>query len=254
VGKTTLAIHLATWLVRAGEWVVLVDLDTQGSVARFLGLEPANDLAEMVRAVLYFPRDRRPPYTGCLTPVPGYDNLVVVRGWDQSARLESELTQPGDLPAKDILQQVLEPLLAIPRVRLILDTGPYAGVLQQAALALADYVIVPGIPALPTESGLLDVARRLRHSSRAVTGVVPTMIKSGTREHRNTIREWRQVFGPVVYYNPRDGLYGLPHRIIWDQVARHQRPIWDVAPRHKAAREMEAVVRRIAYDVKLDVG
>ena len=38
VAKTTIAVHFATWLARQGKKVLLVDLDTQGSVARFLGL------------------------------------------------------------------------------------------------------------------------------------------------------------------------------------------------------------------------
>ena len=46
-GKTTLAIHTATWLARQGRRVVLVDLDTQGGVSHFLGVPPAEDVAEV---------------------------------------------------------------------------------------------------------------------------------------------------------------------------------------------------------------
>ena len=48
VGKTTTAINLAAGLARAGRRVLLVDMDTQGQVAKALGLRPAAGLAEMV--------------------------------------------------------------------------------------------------------------------------------------------------------------------------------------------------------------
>jgi cellulose biosynthesis protein BcsQ len=250
-GKSTLAVHLATWLALRSKRVVLIDLDTQGSVARFLGIELADDLAELLRAVLYFRPDRRPPIGSFLTPVAGYGNLVIIRGWGRSAQLEVELHQPGVGPPAKVLQAALAPLLDIPRLHAVIDTGPYAGTLQEAALALADHVVVPGIPEAATESGVLDIARRLRQVGRAITGVVPTKVIANAGEHRRTIMDWRDTLGSVVYYNPREQLYGLPRRVIWGELVRQGRPIWDLAPRHRAAREMETVLRRIAYDTAI---
>ena len=48
VGKTTTAVNLAAGLARADQRVLLVDLDTQGQVAKALGLQPAVGLAEVV--------------------------------------------------------------------------------------------------------------------------------------------------------------------------------------------------------------
>ena len=76
VGKTTLAIHTATWLARRGHRVVLMYLDTQGGVSHFLGIEPADDVAELLRAVLFLRADRRPPITFYLFPCPAYSNLA----------------------------------------------------------------------------------------------------------------------------------------------------------------------------------
>ena len=41
VGKTTTAVNLAAGLVRRGRSVLLVDMDTQGQVAKMLGVQPA---------------------------------------------------------------------------------------------------------------------------------------------------------------------------------------------------------------------
>lgn len=252
VGKTTLAVHLATWLSRQGRPVALIDLDTQGSVAYFLGLEPANDVAELFRAVLDLRPDRRPPLRAFLTPVPGYGEMAVIRGWDRSTALEADLRRPEVGPPGMALREILAPLLSVKGLCIVLDTGPYAGKVQEAALAVSDYVLVPGIPEAATEAGVLDIARRLKELGRRITAIVPTKFVQGAREHMQTIRDWREALGPIVYYEPREHLYGLPRRVVWGEIVRHGRPIWDIAPKDPAAREMETVVRRIAYDTQIE--
>ena len=48
VGKTTTAVNLAAGLVRQGRRVLLVDMDTQGQVAKMLGVQPDAGLAEVI--------------------------------------------------------------------------------------------------------------------------------------------------------------------------------------------------------------
>lgn len=251
VCKTTLAVHLATWLVRQGKRVLLVDLDTQGSLSRFLGLEPADDLAELVRVVTYLQPDRRPPFRSFLTLVDGYEHMAVIRGWGRSAQLEAELNRPEIPPVKEILLAALAPVVDVPQIYVVIDTGPYAGTLQQGALAIADHVVVPGIPEAATEAGVLDIARRLQEVDRGITAVIPTKVITNANEHRRTIHDWRSALGSIVYYEPRERLYGLTRRVIWGTLVRQGRPIWDVYPRDKAAREMASVLRRIADDAAI---
>ncbi|NIV35833.1 MAG: AAA family ATPase, partial [Anaerolineae bacterium] len=52
VGKTTTAISLAGGLAKAGQRVLLVDMDTQGQVAKALGQRPQAGVAEMVMSEL----------------------------------------------------------------------------------------------------------------------------------------------------------------------------------------------------------
>ncbi len=135
---------------------------------------------------------------------------------------------------------------------MVLDTGPYAGKVQEAALAVSDYVIVPGIPEAATEAGVVDIGRRLKELGRKITAIVPTKFVVGAREHLQTIADWQKTLGAIVYYSPREKLVGLPRRVVWGELVRHGRPIWDVAPKDPAAREMEVLVRRIAYDTALE--
>jgi cellulose biosynthesis protein BcsQ len=261
VGKTTLAIHTATWLARQDRRVVLVDLDTQGSVAHFLGVEPANDVAELLRSVLFFRADRRPALPTFLFPCPGYPNLALLRGYTVTGEVEAELRQPGRPRPGTVLAEALEPLTSV-GVVVVVDTGPYAGKLQEAVLEAADHIFVPGIPEGATEAGILKIGQHLQTVGRTITGLIPTRIMVTSHKHRQTILDWKQAngLGPLVYYDPPHSLVGLPQRILWSQLYRTACPIWDVAPEavestrdslETAKREMVAILHRLAFDTRL---
>jgi len=261
VGKTTLAIHTATWLARRGRQVVLLDLDTQGGVPHFLGVEPADDVAELLRSVLFLRADRRPPITSFLFPCPAYSNLALLRGYNATGEVEADLRQPGRPRPGAVLAEALGPLTS-KGVIVIVDTGPYAGKLQEAVLEAADHVFVPGIPEGATEAGILKVGQHLHSLGRTITGLIPTRIVVTSAKHKRTIWDWKQAngLGSLVYYDPPRNLVGLAQRVVWAQLYRTARPIWDVTPAavqatrsdvEKAQGEMLAILERLAFDVRL---
>lgn len=262
VAKTTLAIHTATWLARKGHRTVLVDLDTQGGVSNFLGIEPADDVAELLRSVLFLRADRRPPITSFLFPWPGYSNLAILRGYTATGEIESDLRQPGRPRPGVVMAEALSCLIN-KDVAIVIDTGPYAGKLQQAVLEAADHIFVPGKPEGATEAGIIKVAKHLRSLNTALTGLIPTLQLSTSAKHKQTILDWKQAngLGPLVYYDPPAGLVGLPSRVLWGQLYRTQRPIWDVTPDavqaapdalETAQQEMLAILNRMAFDIGLE--
>lgn len=263
VGKTTLAIHTATWLARRGHRVVLVDMDTQGGISHFLGVDPADDVAELLRSVLFLREDRRPSITSFLFPFPlkEYPNLVLLRGYTTSGEIEADLHQPGHPPAGEVLARALAPLTRNGIV-IVIDTGPYAGKLQEAVLDAADHIFVPGIPEGMTEAGILKIAQHLRQLDRTMTGLIPTRFLVTSKKHRETIADWQNTngLGALVYYNPQRDLVGLPQRVVWGQLYRAVCPIWDATPDkvettradlEKARQEMVAVLNRLAFDIGL---
>ncbi len=259
VGKTTLALHTATWLAKNSRRVVLMDLDTQGGVSHFLGIEPVDDVAELLRSVLFLRADRRANITSYLFPCPAYSNLALLRGYNATGEVEADLRQPGRPRPGAVLAEALGPLTA-KGITVIVDTGPYAGKLQQAVLEAADHVFVPGIPEGATEAGILKISQHLQSLQRTITGLIPTLVRGTSRKHQRTIEDWRATngLGPLVYYEPKHGLVGLPQRVVWGELYRTARPIWDATPTavsvsradlETAKKEMLAVLNRLAFDV-----
>lgn len=258
-----MALHTATWLCNQGHRVVLLDLDTQGGISSFFGLDPANHTAEMLRSVLILPAEERPPITAFSTicPLPNYGDMVLIRGSTETGEMEAMLRQPDSPRPGQVLIEALEPLVKKGAI-VVVDTGPYAGKLQEAALESADHVLVPAVPEGATELGILKIAQRLHGLDRAITGLIPTRIVVTSRRHRETILDWKRAngLGPLVYHEPRRDLIGLPQRVVWAQLYRAAKPIWDVAPReveashanlNTARQEMAAVLRRLAFDIGL---
>lgn len=264
VGKTTLAVHAATWFSRRGHRVVLMDLDTQGGVSHFLGVEPADDVAELIRSVLLLSPERRPPITTFLHGCPNYPTLALLRGYTATGDVEAELRQPGCPRPGAVLGEAISPLVKH-GVIVVVDTGPYAGKLQEAVLEIADHVFVPGIPEGATEVGILKTGQHLHRLGRRITGLIPMRVVTTSTKHKRTITDWKNTdgLGATVYYDPSRGLVGLPQRVVWGQLYRTASPIWDVTPDEvftsrealEVARgEMQMVMERLEFDVGLRTG
>jgi len=243
-----------------GGRVALIDLDTQAGVSHFFGLKPADDVAELLRSVLFLRADRRPPITSFLVPCPGYSNLVIIRGHNESGEVEADLRQPGRPRAGAVLAEALGELTT-KGVIIVADTGPYAGKLQEAILEAADHVFIPAIPEGASEVGIVKVGQHLQELGRTITGLIPTLILTTSKKHEETILDWQKIngLGALVYYDP-PRLVGLPKRVLWAELYRQAKPIWDVTPAavkatradlETAQEEMTAILQRLTFDVML---
>jgi cellulose biosynthesis protein BcsQ len=264
VSKTTLAVHTAMWLAEVlDRRVALVDLDTQGGVANYFNVDRVDDLAELMVSVMRLRQDRRPPITSFLYECPGHGKIALLRGSTGTRDVEADLKildhQPGE-----VLSAALTPLVKA-NVIVVIDTGPHAGLLQEATMDIADYVFVPAKPEGATEAAILSVARHLKGLGRGMTGLIPTLYDLRSKKHYNTIADWRGTngLGPLVYFEPKHALMGLPSRVVWGELFRTGKSIWEAAPEEvetppqalqTAQREMEVIMRRMMYDVGLSRG
>jgi len=139
VGKTTLGIHLGYRLAQLGFNILFIDLDTNGSLARFCGLDPEIDPRQTTAALFdrSFSGDypvQRPRWG---TPKGKFD---VCLGGDVM------LSVALDLPSRTGRELVLKKALKkypVPHDLIILDSPASLDVLSYAALAVATHILIP---------------------------------------------------------------------------------------------------------------
>lgn len=151
VGKTTLAVHAAAALARAGKRTLLLDLDPQGHASAMTGLEieattpcaadafgvrPAHKLSQVIQQ----------------SPHP---NLFVAPASGRMVSLERELFRWGHR-----LQAIPRALASLrePFEAVVVDTPPQLNAYTEAALAAGDLVVVP-VPAMAHALQGLDEIR-----------------------------------------------------------------------------------------------
>jgi chromosome partitioning protein len=235
VGKTTTAVTLATGLAALGQAVVLVDADTQGSVAHFLGLAPRPDLYALVI------QDKSAAEV--VQRVGGYPTLGVVSGNVDTWEIEDSLGRGRRFRPVTALRDALERFGKSTIV--VIDTAPALSHIQVSALHAADWLLIPAIPEYAAEAGvanLTSTVAALRESGGRVNllGILPTMVDSRSREHRDTIEAWAKQFPNLL----------LPHirrLMAYGEAPGEGVPIWTYRPEaaEDYARALVEVRRRL---------
>lgn len=195
-GKTTTAVNLAAGLVRAGKWVLLVDLDPQSSAGYSLGVEPSGTGATLAHVIL----ENRPLLQAIRTT--HLEGLELVPGGPELATLELRLKNP--LTAVRLLARLLEPVRAAYDC-CVLDAPPALSLLFTNALAAADGLIVPVTPSFLSAKGLeallgtIEEARADLQISPRLLGILLTMVDRRLALDKEMEAELRRVFGSQVF-------------------------------------------------------
>src|SRR5262245_59098185 len=177
VGKTTTAVNLAAALARAGQRVLVLDLDPQAHATTHLGMEPDGKTPSLYDVLI----DNRP-----LAEVrrQAGDNLWLAGSDINLAAAEVELA--GEVGREVILRDLLVPDEGQFDF-VIMDCAPSLGVLTLNALAAAYEVFIPlqphflalhGLGKLFETTGL--VAKRI-NPALTVGGIVVCLYESNTK-------------------------------------------------------------------------
>lgn len=158
VGKTTTAAHLAAGLARQGRRVVVVDLDAQRSLTRWLlGAEAppgTPGTLELVEARKVEP-----------LPLPGREGLELVPATHALAGAEAlMLSRPG---AEGLLRQGLA-RLAPGRDHAVLDCPPGMSRVLVAALLASEAVLAPVPPTFMALEGLVELEAALERLRKGI--------------------------------------------------------------------------------------
>jgi chromosome partitioning protein len=213
VGKTTVALNLAVALAERGRRTLLVDVDPQGAV----GLALAKGDAELAGLAELVMGQAEPRQAVLQTQLPGLS--ILPRGRldpTDVATFEREISNPG----------VFETALAKVEKDIdlaIIDAQSGVGLVPRAALAVADFVLVP----FQTENlALRSIGQMLRvveyvqaneNPRLRLLGILPTMVERDKPPSLAVLREiWNGFPDALEMFVPRAEVFarasekGLP--------------------------------------------
>lgn len=237
VGKTTTAVNGATYFARLGYPTVLVDIDPQGHVAKFLDLEASDALYDLIVA-------RGKP----IDVTQRYKNtkLAVITNTAKSIKAIETLLLTGDMLAPETALKKPLAQFASPSGKptvVFIDTSPTITAVQLMAINAADWLLVPATPTYASGTGVVRVcqtARKLREQGAGVDllGIVPTMLDGRYKGHAITIPEWEEKFPGLVLPTVRR------LSVVEDATAAGV-SLWEHAPKSEAANEYKIVMEEI---------
>jgi len=207
VGKTTTAVNLAHGLARSGARVLLVDCDTQGQAAIFLGVTPKLGLYEFVTG--QDETGRQVSKSDALHHA--RENLWLLSGGIKLMELKNWL---GEQP-RSVRQTILKKSL-VPKDGtldfLIFDCAPGWDVLSVNILMAVNEVLCPvaaqgpALEGLKTFFGYLLSAQKLNVDLR-LNYILPTMFDKRTRQSFDILKQLSRLFRKQIcdpiHYNVR---------------------------------------------------
>ena len=243
VGKTTLATHIAAGLAVLGHRVVLIDADPQGHATVMCGMPKEPGLYNLLV------RDAGLQDTIRLVPPAQYR----IPGRE----LQGELfLVPSNIETRNIANSISDAFAVSDRVReleelidfVIFDTSPTPSLLHGSIYLATDHMIHPTKCEYLSFDGLVESIKHReaaqQHRQRwnlgpiEVMGIVPTMYRRQTVEHRENLRELRNMFGDKVWPP-------ITQRTIWTEAVSERRPVFAIQPGTLAAAEALDLVQRV---------
>jgi len=238
VGKTTTAVNLAHGLASMGKRVLLVDCDTQGQVAKFLGEKPPCGLYEFITERLEDGQSiaRNDTIHRCR------ENLWILDGGIRLVELKNWL---GEQP-REVRQTVLAKKL-IPREGaldfLIFDCAPGWDVLSVNILMAASEVLCPVALQGPSMQGLKTFFRYLQSAQKInlelrLEYILPTMFDRRTRHSH-------EIFSQLKKYFSRQICDPIHYNVRLSEAPANGQTIFEYDVQAKGARDYQNLTRRI---------
>ena len=239
VGKTTTSINLAAYLAKAGQKVLLVDLDPQGNSSSGLGIDKAalkSTTAEVFSGEATLADAVVQTSLKNLTLLPATSDLAGTEVALVSApKRESRLRQILSESVADIV---------------LIDCPPSLSLLTINGLTAANYALIPvqaEYYALEGLSQLLDTLRRIRHGlnpNLLLLGVVVTMFDSRTSLSAQVYDQLKTHFKDKVF----DVV--IPRNVRLAEAPSHGKPISEFERFSKGARSYKALAKEVLQRVK----
>lgn len=256
VGKTVTAVTLMCGLAARHKRVIGMDFDEQGHVCRALGLSKSPGVFDLMQ--------RNKPWADVLLTIPPEKFLPPGRAAMDSGHL---LIVPGDIETR-ALPYTMRPdgLQLRKRIQqlenavdyVVIDTGPAASLLHILIYSAADYILYPTKTEELSFDGLLEALGHLEGASAQrtamhpalppveVLGIIPTMFRSNSLEHKVNLKALQEAYGDLVWDS-------VAERTLWAESlasASGFTPVYAHAPSSPAARDAWKMIDRVLMTIE----
>ena len=247
VGKTTTVANLGAALAQHGRRVLLVDSDPQANLTVHFGVDledPGTTLYDVLTEEASFEEAVRPTREENVTILPSSLDLA-----------GAELELATAMGRERIVRDALDAYLANPACRkdgeydyVIFDCPPSIGLLTINALCATNEIFVPlqtEFLALRGVGKLVEVVNKVRRRLNAdlqITGILPTLARTGTNLAREVQEEIEKHFGDKVFKSR------IRSNVRLAEAPSHGKSIFAYDPRSKGAfdyRELALEVERM---------
>ncbi len=239
VGKTTLAVHIASGLAIKGYRVLLIDSDPQANATSSLGLAKEPRIYDLLV--------RNGDWRTATIKVPGE-----VYGANQQFYLV-----PSNVESRNIATSIGDNLRFFKRVReiesifdfVIVDTAPTPSLLHAAITAGTDYILLPteteaasaleGVPStIGHAENVREAAAQVNLAKARILGIVPNMVEAHTNSHAAILTYLGEQYGEL--------LWPVVRKSVTVQEAALQRvTMYVYDPRHTVTRDFWSIVERV---------
>jgi len=201
VGKTTTAVSLGGLLAEQGQRVLLVDLDPQGSMSCYFGINP-DGIEHSVYSLFHAEANGTP-----VEPLQPLLHRTGVEGISLMPASTAMATLDRQLGSRDGMGLVISK--ALQRLHgdfdaVLMDCPPMLGVLMVNALAACQQLLIPVQTEFLALKGLERMLRTLQMIARSRGGalpysIVPTFFDRRTRASTDALRALRDQNGAYLW-------------------------------------------------------
>ncbi len=254
VGKTTLATTLACGLAAKNKKVVLVDTGEQGHVSVALGRAKEPGFFELMQ--------RNRPWAEVLRPIPAEKfmppgtrlrdgGMLHIVPSDIETRALPLIMRPEGMQLRKRIEQLADVVDYV-----VIDTDPAAGLLHLLIYTAVDYMIYPTKVEELSFDGLLEALAHMESANFMrgghhlppveVMGIVPTMYRSNSIEHKTNRKALENHYGHLVW-EP------IVERTLWAEAlagASNYTPVYAHAPGTPAAKDAWTFINHVIESVE----
>ena len=231
VGKTSLTFNLGFGIRDRGHKVLLVDMDSQGSLTRLCGIESVEDqtIYQVLHGVIGI-RDALVPVDRNLYLVPATVDLA-------GAEIELSFEMEREYRLRDALRDVDFDYILV-------DCPPSLGLLTVNALIAAKWALVPVATQLSSIYGLellLKTVRAIKTKGNRkleILGIVPTFFDRRTR-HSHEVLDLLRSLKDLKVFTP------ILHSVRMQEIFVIHRPVFEYMPGADVSMRCKTLVREV---------